>query len=161
MTWFTRLTRPVPLPHWSADLLVLIPRLVCGYLLTKEFGAPKFGLPWSPPDNNLGMFEVAYWFPNDVRAYGGIFALAPAFWAWMGAFAEGVGGIFLLLGLQVRLFSFLLVCTMLVAIFMQQIDNGLWAVLPGAGFLWVGLYGMAIGSGRFGLDHLLMRGRAR
>ena len=161
MTWFTRLTRPVSLPHWSADLLVLIPRLVCGYLLTKEFGAPKFGLPWSPPDNNLGMFEVAYWFPNDVRAYGGIFALAPAFFAWMAAFAEGVGGIFLLLGLQVRLFSFLLVCTMLVAIFMQQINNGLWAVLPGAGFLWVGLYGMAIGSGRFGLDYLLMRGRAR
>ena len=157
MHWLARLTRPTALPHWSADLLVLIPRLVCGYLLTTEFGAPKFGLPWSPPDNNLRLFEVAYWFPNDVRAFGGVFALAPGLLAWLGAFSEGVGGIFLMLGLQVRLVSLLVAGTMLVAIFAQQFRNGLWSMLPAAGILWVAVYGMAIGSGLFGADHWLTR----
>jgi putative oxidoreductase len=155
MHWLARLTRPIPLPHWGADLLVLLPRLVCGYLLTKEFGAPKFGLPWSPADHNLGLFEVAYWFPNDVRDFGGPFAIAPGFFAWMGAFSEGVGGVALMLGLQTRLFGFLIACTMLVAVFGQQWGNGMWQMLPATGFIWVGLYSLVLGAGRFSLDHLL------
>ena len=83
-----RLTTPSPMPAWWQDLLLLIPRLVCGYLLTSNFGAAKFGLPWSPADNNLGFFEVAFWFPNDVAEYGGIFKMFPIFFAWMGAFSK-------------------------------------------------------------------------
>jgi putative oxidoreductase len=103
----------------------------------------------------LGLFEVAFWFPKDVAAYGGIFATAPAFFAWMGAFSEAVGGILLLLGLQTRIASFLIVATMLVAIFMQQIPNGLWNCLPAMGFLWISIFYLVLGSGRFGLDYLL------
>lgn len=157
MKLFSLLTKPHLLPHWSQDILLTIPRIVCGYLLTVEFGSPKFGLPWSNPDNGLSLFEVAFWFPNDVAEYGGIFAIAPAFFAWMGAFAEGVGGIFLLLGLQTRVASFLILCTMLVAIFMQQINNGLWNCLPALGFLWIGVFYMILGSGRFGFDYLLTK----
>ena len=156
-----RSMRPVPLPHWTADLLLAIPRIICGFLLTTQFGAPKFGLPWSPRDNNLGLFEVAYWFPYDVQAFGGIFALAPEFFAWMGAFSEGVGGILMVLGLQTRLTGFLVVATMLVAIFGQQFQNGMWSMLPATGFLWVGLYCMVLGSGRFGFDALLSARKAR
>lgn len=140
--------------HWSADVALLVPRLVCGYLLTVEFGAPKFGLPWSPPDNNLGLFEVAFWFPNDVRAFGGVFAMMPATLAWLGAFAEGVGGIALMLGVQTRLFAMLIAATMLVAIFGQQWNNGMWAMLPAAGFFWVSLYSIILGAGRFSVDGL-------
>ncbi len=152
-----RLTNPILMPAWWQDLLLLIPRLVCGYLLTSNFGAAKFGLPWSPVDNNLGFFEVAFWFPNDVAAYGGIFKMVPVFFAWMGAFSEAVGGIFLLLGLQTRIFSFLILCTMLVAIFMEQMGNGAWNMLPAAGFAWVSLFTMIIGSGRFGIDYLISK----
>lgn len=151
------MTTPILLPHWSQDILLAIPRIVCGFLLTASFGADKFGLPWSPADKNLGFFEVAFWFPNDVAAYGGIFAIAPAFFAWMGAFSEAVGGIFLLLGFQTRIASFLIMGTMLVALFMQQIQNGLWNCLPAMGFLWVGLIYMILGSGRFGIDYVLTR----
>ncbi|MBC6698770.1 DoxX family protein [Hymenobacter puniceus] len=158
-----RLLRPVieplVLPHWWQDALLLLPRLVCGYLLSTEFGAPKFGLPWSPPDNNLGLFEVAFWFPNDVAAYGGIFALLPNFFAWMGAFSEAVGGLLLLLGLGTRLSAFLIICTMLVAIFMQQLAQGMWNALPAAGFLWAALPAVVLGSGRFGLDYVLAKPR--
>lgn len=152
-----KLMTPVLMPYWWQDLLLLIPRVICGYLLTADFGAAKFGLPWSPHDKNLGFFEVAFWFPNDVAAYGGVFAMFPVFFAWMGAFSEAVGGFFLILGFQTRIFSFLIVCTMLVAIFMQQLQNGMWNTLPAAGFLWVAFYTMIIGSGKWGIDSLIAK----
>ena len=152
-----RILRPLLLPHWGQDALLALPRVVCGYLLTFNFGAAKFGLPWSPPDNNLGLFEVAFWFPHDVAAYGGIFALFPNFFAWMGAFSEAVGGLLLVLGLLTRPAAFLVCCTMLVAMFMQQLNQGLWNMLPAAGFLWAALPALVLGSGRFGLDYLLTK----
>nr|WP_293844049.1 DoxX family protein [uncultured Arsenicibacter sp.] len=151
------ITKPVLLPSWWQDLLIAIPRVICGYLLTVYFGAEKFGLPWSPPDKNLGLFEVAFWFPGDVAAYGGIFTLFPAFFAWMAAFSEAVGGIFLLLGLQSRIASLLIMATMAGAIFLQQINQGMWNTLPALGFLWVSLYTLILGSGRFGLDYLITK----
>lgn len=142
--------------YWWQDVLFLIPRIICGFLLTSDFGAAKFGLPWSPIDKNLGMFEVAYWFPNDVAEYGGIFSIFPIFFAWMGAFSEAVGGILLLIGFQTRIASFLIMCTMLVAIFMQQINEGMWNWLPAMGFLWISIFYMVLGCGRFGIDNLLI-----
>ena len=157
MKILNKITKPIILQHWCQDLFLTIPRIVCGYLLAFDFGAAKFGMPWSPIDNNLGLFEVAFWFPNDVADYGGIFAIAPVFFAWMGAFSEAVGGLLLLFGFQTRITSFLIICTMLVAIFMQQIDNGLWNCLAAMGFLWVGMTTLILGSGRFGIDYLLTR----
>lgn len=152
-----KLTKPVLLPFWWQDILLAVPRIVCGYLLTADFGTDKFGLPWSPEEKNLGLFEIAFWFPGDVAEYGGIFAKFPVFFAWMAGFSEAVGGIFLLLGFQTRIASFLILVTMLVAIFLQQIQNGLWNTLPALGFLWVSLYSMILGSGRFGLDYLITK----
>ena len=149
--------QPVLMPKLWQDFLLLIPRVVCGYLLTSDFGAAKFGLPWSPADNNLGFFEVAFWFPNDVAAYGGIFAKFSVFFAWMGAFSEAVGGFFLLLGLLTRPFSFLIVCTMLVAIFFQQFSEGTWNMLPAMGIMWVALYNLIIGPGRISVDYLISK----
>jgi len=153
-----KLIKPINLPAWWQDLLIAIPRIICGYLLAVDFGAAKFGMPWSPADNNLGLFEVAFWFPEDVKSYGGIFAAMPVFFAWMGAFAEAVGGLMLLLGFQTRVASFLIVCTMLVAIFMQQLpQGGLWNALAAMGFLWQSIYTMIMGSGRFGADYLIAK----
>lgn len=156
-TIFKTITNPIVMPYWWQDVMLSFPRIITGYLLTCYFGAEKFGLPWSPVDNNLGFFEVAYWFPNDVADYGGIFAIFPAIFAWMGAFSEAVGGILLLLGFQTRIASFLIFCTMLVAIFMQQWNEGMWMMLPAMGFLWVSIYGMVIGSGRFGIDYIISK----
>jgi putative oxidoreductase len=124
-------------------------------LLALDFGASKFGMPWSPAEKNLGFFEVVDWFPADVAEYGGVFAMFPVFFAWMGGFSEAVGGLFLALGLKTRYAAFLIVCTMLVAIFGQKWDQGVWGMLPAMGFLWVGIYSLALGSGRFGLDYLI------
>lgn len=81
----------------------------------------------------------------------------PEFFAWMGGFSEAVGGIFLLLGFQTRIASFLIMGTMLVAIFLQQWSQGMWMMLPAMGFLWVSIYEIIIGSGRFGIDYLISK----
>jgi putative oxidoreductase len=46
---------------------------------------------------------------------------------------------------------------MLVAIFMQQLSQGTWNILPAAGFLWVSIAGIVLGSGRFGIDYLIAK----
>ena len=150
------ITKHILMPFWWQDLMIAIPRIICGYLLASSFGADKFGLPWSNADNGLELFEVAFWFPQDVASYGGIFAVAPGFFAWMGAFAEAVGGILLVIGFQTRIASFLVMCTMLVAVFMQQWQQELWMMLPAMGFLWVAIFYMVTGSGRFGVDYLCL-----
>jgi putative oxidoreductase len=156
-TIFKKLTQPMLMPYWWQDALLVLPRLLCGWLLAVNFGAAKFGMPWSPADNNLGFFEVAFWFPTDVAAYGGVFKMFPATLAWLGAFSEAVGGIFLILGLQTRVFSFLIFCTMLVAAFIQHANSDLWNKLPALSFAWVALYCMIIGAGRFSIDYLITK----
>lgn len=151
------LLNPILLPHWALDLLTTIPRIACGIALGFGFGSDKFGMPWSPSDRNLNLFEVVYWFPLDVAEYGGIFAMFPVFFAWMGAFSEAVGGLMLIAGYKTRLAGFLIMCTMLVAIFLQKGGQGLWNVLPALGFLWVSIYALVLGSGRFGMDYLLSK----
>lgn len=157
VNYLKSLTRPVVLTYWYQDLLTALPRIICGYLLTANFGCSKFGLPWSPADSNLHLFEVAFWFPNDVAEYGGIFKMFPVFFAWMGAFSEAVGGLFIMFGFQTRVFSILILLTMLVAIFLQQWHNGMWNTLPALGFAWVALYTSVLGCGRFGIDYLITR----
>ena len=156
-TIIKNLITPVTQKHWFADLAFAIPRFICGMLLALDFGASKFGMPWTDKGQNLDLFEVAAWFPDDVKTYGGIFAVAPIFFAWMGAFSEAVGGLFLAFGLKTRVASFLIMCTMLVAIFLQKWGQGTWSMLPAMGFLWIAMYNLYFGSGRFGLDYLLTK----
>ena len=91
--------------------------------------------------------------------FGGLFALAPVFFAWMGAASESIGGLFIALGFQTRIFSFLIACTMLVAILFQKWDQGLWGMLPALGFLWIAIYGLVLGSGKLGIDYLITKKR--
>lgn len=148
---------PMVQPQWVADLFFAGARFVCGMLLAIDFGASKFGMPWTDESQNLELFEVAAWFPKDVAEFGGIFALAPVFFAWMGAFSEAVGGLLMAFGLKTRIAAFLIMCTMLVAIFLQKWNQGTWGMLPAMGFLWISMYHIYFGSGRFGLDYLISK----
>lgn len=149
--------KPVELSNWLSEIITALPRIICGFVLTSSFGSDKFGMPWTADSQNLSLFEVSAWFPEDVAAYGGLFAMFPVFFAWMGAFSEAVGGLFIMFGFKTRIFSFLIMCTMLVAIFMQKWGQPLWSMLPALGFLWVSLYSLALGSGRLGLDYIISK----
>lgn len=152
---FEKLITPVTQNTKIAGLVLSIPRILCGLLLAFDFGASKFGMPWTAAENNLSLFQVSDWFVEDIAAYGGLFALSPLLFAWLGAASEAIGGLFLALGLKTRIASFLLICTMLVAMIFQKWDQGVWGMLPAMGFLWVSLYSFVLGSGRFGLDYLI------
>lgn len=129
--------------HWSTDLLLAIPRIVGCYFLAKNFGGSKFPCP--------------DWFIQDVAKFGGIFATFPAFFAWAAVLAETFGGAMLVLGLGTRLAGFTVMCTMLVAIFFQKWGKEIWEMLPAFGFLWISIYAIVMGSGRFGLDHFISK----
>ncbi|GAA4275831.1 DoxX family protein [Aquimarina mytili] len=156
-TIFLKIISPTVQTSWISDASFAIPRILCGFFLAVNFGSSKFGMPWTPADKNLMLFEVVEWFPKDIAEYGGIFAITPVFFAWMGAASEAIGGIFLALGLKTRIASFFILCTMLVAIFFQKWNQGLWGMLPALGFLWVSIYNLILGSGRFGLDYILTK----
>jgi putative oxidoreductase len=83
-----RLIKPIEMPYVFQDFLLAIPRVVYGYLLAANFGASKFGMPWSSEEKNLNLFEVAFWFPGDVADFGSPFSWFPAFFAWMAAFSS-------------------------------------------------------------------------
>ena len=65
--------QPIVQKHWIADAFFAIIRFVCGMLLAIDFGASKFGMPWSPKEKNLGFFEVVDWFPQDIAEEGHLF----------------------------------------------------------------------------------------
>lgn len=139
------------------DFIIAFPRLFCGLTLAFGFGASKFGMLWTPAESNLSLFQVSNWFVEDVSKFGGLFSTFPILFAWLAAGTEAIGGLCLALGLKTRLFSFFLMITMLVAVFFQKWDSGLWAMLPALGFLWVSLYTLVLGSGRFGIDYLIYK----
>jgi hypothetical protein len=46
---------------------------------------------------------------------------------------------------------------MLVAIFFQKWGEGLWNMLPALGFLWIALYNLILGGGKWSLDYLIVK----
>jgi len=155
--FFKKVITPLKIENWLANILIAIPRFVGGILLAIDFGASKFGMPWTDAEQNLSLFEVASWFPEDVEKFGFPFSVAPWFFAWMGAASEAIGGLFLALGLFTRFSAFLIMSTMLVAIFFQKWGDGTWGMLPAMGFLWLSIYTLVLGSGKLGLDYPLSK----
>ncbi len=135
-----KLIAPILMPHSWQDLLLAIPRIVGCYFLATHFGWSKFPTP--------------DWFIEDTAKLGFPF---PAFFAWAAVLTEVFGAALMVLGLMTRFASFLLFCTMMVAIFFQKADTELWEKLPAMGFLWISVFYMVIGSGRFGLDYLISK----
>lgn len=153
--------KPTYLKSWSSNILIAIPRILAGLMLCFEFGSSKFGMPWSTTED-MGLFQVAAWFPNDVAEFGVPFSWAPGLFAWLAAGSEAIGGLFLALGLGTRFWGVILSFTMLGAIFLQKWPEAMeygssWPLLPAIGFLWISIYCVVLGSGKIGLDHLLYK----
>lgn len=153
--------KPTKINSLFANLLIAIPRILCGLVLSLDFGASKFGMPWSDSEQNLSLFEVASWFPEDISKFGFPFSSSPLLFAWLAAASEAIGGLFLALGFGTRFWSVLIAITMLVAIFYQKwadvLEQGAWPILPALGFLWVCVYCLVLGSGKFGIDNLITK----
>jgi putative oxidoreductase len=137
----SKIITPVYTPTWYSDFLLALPRIIGCYFLSVNFGGSKFPCP--------------DWFIQDTAKFGGIFAMFPTFFAWAAVLAETLGGALLVMGLLTRFAGFMVMITMLVAIFFQKWDRELWEMLPAMGFLWISIYALVMGSGRIGIDHLI------
>lgn len=153
--------RPTNINSLFANILIAFPRIFCGLILSFDFGSSKFGMPWTDSNQNLSLLEVASWFPEDIAKFGFPFSISPLLFAWLAGASEAIGGLFLALGLGTRFWSAMIGITMLVAIFYQKwpdvMEQGVWPILPALGFLWVCVYCLVLGSGKFGFDYLISK----
>lgn len=124
------------------DVGLLVLRLFVGLAMAFAHGLAKFS------ELSTGVFQ------EQVAALG--FPL-PGFFAWAAALSEFVGGLLLAAGLLTRSAAFFLLCTMLVAAFIESAGTAFGerelALLFGA----VAMLFLLAGGGRFSLDTLLRR----
>ena len=64
MSLYKTIVTPVDLNGWASNILVAIPRIIGGLLLTIDFGSSKFGMPWTDSEKNLSLFQVALLVPR-------------------------------------------------------------------------------------------------
>lgn len=141
MRWFVSLIcGGVRFESRLTDVLIALPRIVCGVIMPVFFGLSKFPTP--------------QWFIDDIGRLG--FPM-PAFFAWAAVLTEVFGSFLLALGLGTRLVGVLLMVTMFVAAFIQKSDAALWERLPALFFFLNAWFAVVLGSGRIGLDELVRR----
>lgn len=110
--------------------------------LTKLRGGPE---TWEGTGGAMGNLGITF---------------APAFWGFLAAAAESIGGILFAVGLFFRPVTLALAAVMFVATVMHYATGrGTPAHSFKNFFFFVGL--LAVGPGRFSLDHLIARRRAR
>ena len=129
--------------HTGVNLGLLVLRVGIGAMFIVH-GLPKLtGGPeaWRGLGGAIGVFGITF---------------APVFWGFMAAFAEAVGGAALILGLLVRPFALLLLCTMIVATGMH-LDAGhgfkIWSGPAGLGVVFLSL--VLSGGGGLSLSRLI------
>lgn len=120
------------------DVLIALPRVVCGVILPLKFGLSKFPTP--------------QWFIEDVGKLG--FPM-PWFFAWAAVLTEVIGSFLLAAGFMTRLMALLVMITMFVAAFVQKGDAELWERLPSLFFFLNAYFALVLGSGRIGADEFL------
>jgi putative oxidoreductase len=145
---------------WIKDILLALPRISAGLILATHFGPKKFGVPWSPSDKELSLFEISPGFVNYLSESDLLFAFAPAFFGWLAGFSEVIAALLMAMGLGTRFFSSMVLITMLTAVGVHW-DDGIKEILPALAFAWIALYALVLGSGRLGLDHWISRWRAK
>ena len=153
-----RLIIPFKVDAILPNILILVPRVFAGYLLSFVYAINKFGTPWTPKSVGLQLFEVSDWFIELVSQFGLPFSLMPKIFAWSAGFTEAAGGILLMLGLNTRITSFFILITMFITIAFRPWDNS-WSIMPTFFFFCLSLFFMGFGSGKYGLDYFITRNR--
>ena len=84
-------------PSLGVDILLAVPRIWAGWMLSFRIGCNKFGVPWTPSEKELGFFEVSPGFVEYIAKMD-LFAWAPLFFAWMAGFSETICSLLMALG---------------------------------------------------------------
>lgn len=81
-----RVITPFEVDGLLANMLLLVPRIITGFLLAFVYAPVKFGTPWSPNSLKLELFEVADWFVIKVTEFGTPFNMMPEVFSWSAGF---------------------------------------------------------------------------
>lgn len=106
--------------------------------------------------HGLGKFPPSEGFISKIGSMG---LPMPFILGWSASLSEFLGGIFLALGLMTRLSSFFIMCTMLVAVFMVHANDPFKVKELALFYLFTSVLFLFIGSGKFGLDSIIRRGK--
>jgi len=82
----------------------------------------------------------------------------PAFWGFMAAFAEFIGGLFIILGIGTRLFAILLTLLMsIVTVLSLKQDSVTLIAAPGLKDVIIFLSLVIMGAGKYSIDEILTK----
>ena len=124
--------------HFSGDISLLLSRIFFGLTMAFMHGSHKL-----PPSEQFINFITNLGFPT------------PFVFAWMAGLTEFVGGMMIALGLATRISSFLMIQTMMVAVFMAHAGDPFKKMELGLCYLFASLLFMSLGAGRYSLDYLI------
>lgn len=125
----------------STDVAMLLLRVALGATMAFQHGAAKvFG---GMPEFIQGVEKMG--FP------------APEFFAWAAALSEFLGGILIMVGLGTRIASFLMACSMAVAVFITHAADPFQVKELAVAYLVSSVVLFLMGPGKISLDHLLAR----
>ncbi|TLF44345.1 DoxX family protein [Maribacter aurantiacus] len=152
--FFKKILKPYEVQGILPNILLLLPRVIMGCLLTFIFSKELLGTPWA--DEGLELLQVAPWFVEKVSNFGIPFSLMPKTFAWSAGFTTAMGGILLIMGANTRITAFFIICMMLITILFRAWD-GSWDILPVFSFFCFGLFFLGFGAGKYSFDYYFSR----
>ncbi len=153
MQLIRKLIIPFKVDSLLLNLLVKIPQVVIGLLLAFHLGNHSFGVPWSPEESKLALFEVAPWFLDVVSNFYPPIGNHPYSFGVFSGVTKIIGGIALIIGFLSRIASFCVMLLMTVFLINQDfIDFNLTFPLF---FIAVSCFSLYFGSSKFSVDHFI------
>ena len=157
LSFFNRLYFKILTPFvandWYLNVFIKVPQVIIGAILAFHFGPNSFGMPWSPAEFNLQLFEVSPRFLKVAANFHSPFGEFPYALGLFSGITKCFGGVFLILGLGSRIVCLLVLILMTIFLVNSHAINFNY-IFP-LFFISVSCYGLYFGSGKYGLDYLL------
>lgn len=148
-----RLTVPFVAHDWYLNVLIKVPQVVVGAILAFHYGPRSFGMPWSPKELELSLFEVSQRFLEVASNFYEPFGQYPYALGLFAGIIKCFGGFLFIFGLGVRFISICLL--VLMSILLANSHAFDFNYIYPLFFISVSCYALYFGSGKFGIDHLL------
>ncbi|MFN1835399.1 hypothetical protein AB2B38_009065 [Balneola sp. MJW-20] len=129
------------------NVAMSLPRIIFGFLLLTEVYKYKIGMP---------AYDVQGMLPQDLVLPAWLDWIGPDTLIWAERIEYGIYGSLLITGFTTRMISFTLLWIVLWDLFTTQADVLFSPVLVSL-FMITCLYSLVLGSGKFGVDHLIFR----
>lgn len=143
--YFRKLFASVEIRSIWINVAMSLPRILFGFLLLTEVMKYKVGIP---------AYDVQGMLPQDLVLPAWLDWIDEETLKWTERLEYGIYGSLMITGFTTRMISFTLICIVAWNLFTTQADVILSPVLLSL-FMITCLYSLILGSGKFGVDHLI------